>query len=54
MVILAVVSISMSFIFMHDTAKSIDSFVNLHYTYMGHMTVTSIVLVAHQNPVVHF
>jgi drug/metabolite transporter (DMT)-like permease len=40
--------VGMGFILIHDTASKIDSFVNLHYTYMGHMLATSVAGVQHQ------
>ena len=42
MVILASILVASGFVVMHDTAKQVDSFVNLHYTYIGHIFVTSL------------
>lgn len=42
MVIASAFLVACAFIVIHDTAKQIDSFVNLHYTYMGHILVTGL------------
>lgn len=40
--IIAALCFSMTMIYIHDTAKSITNIVNLHYSYIGHMILTSI------------
>lgn len=43
----------MTMLYIHDLSKKISTIVNLHYSYMGHMTLTSIISNFH-HPTVEF
>jgi drug/metabolite transporter (DMT)-like permease len=47
------VLIGMGFIFVHDSAKSVVTIVNLHYSYLGHMFISSL-FANFQPPVMEF
>lgn len=42
MVVLAALCFSMTMLYIHDLSKKISTIQNLHYSYMGHMTLCSI------------
>lgn len=42
------------YIFIHDTAKKLDIFANLQYSYIGHMFFSSLFAMSHEAPSINF
>ena len=42
MVVMAALCFSMTMLYIHDLSKKVSTIQNLHYSYMGHMTLSAV------------